>query len=131
MKLKEVRVGSIVTHPIFGIPVSVKAIAFNGLHIGTEDGVPIHIDEFKPVEITDEILEKLHFVKMTDTATGIGEYDWWENENISLIHLYKGLYGIQGLNGIKPIRYVHQLQNACLVIDDDEDLNTDNLLSNQ
>ena len=30
----------------------------------------------------------------------------------SLTHLHKGLYGIEGLSGIKPMRYVHELQNA-------------------
>ena len=127
MKLNELRVGSIVTHPLFGTPTEVRAIAFNGLYIGTEDGLPIHIDDFKPVEITDEILEKLHFVKMTDTAPGIGEFSWWETENISLTHLHKGLYGIEGLSGIKPMRYVHELQNACFVIDG-KDLDTIDLL---
>jgi hypothetical protein len=127
MKLNELRVGSIVTHPLFGTPVAVKAIAFNGLYIGTEDGLPLHIDDFKPVVITDEILEKLHFVKMTNHAPGIGEYEWWETENISLTHLFEGLYGVEGISGIKPIRYVHQLQNACFVIDG-EDLNTYDLL---
>lgn len=127
MKLNELRVGSIVTHPLFGIPIAVRAIAFNGLYIGTEGGVSIHINQFKPVEITDEILDKLHFVKMTSEAPGIGEFSWWETENISLTHLHKGLYGIEGFTGIKPMRYVHQLQNACFVIDG-EDLNTYDLL---
>ena len=127
MKLNELRVGSIVTHPIFGTPTEVRAIAFNGLYIGGVGGVPIHIDDFKPVEITDEILDKLHFVKMTDEAPGIGEFSWWETESISLTHLHSGLYGIQGFSGIKPMRYVHQLQNACFVVDG-EDLNTIDLL---
>ncbi len=37
MMLNELRVGSIVTHPLFGTPTNVKAIAFNGLYIGTKD----------------------------------------------------------------------------------------------
>ena len=127
MKLNELRVGSIVTHPLFGTPTEVRAIAFNGLYIGTEDGLPIHIDDFKPVEITEKILDLLHFVEMSDTAPGIGEFHWWETESITLTHLYKGLYGIQGFRDIKPMRYVHQLQNACFVIDG-EDLNTTDLL---
>ncbi len=127
MKLNELRVGSIVTHPLFGTPTEVRAIAFNGLYIGTEDGLPIHIDDFKPVEITEKILDLLHFVEMSDTAPGIGEFHWWETESITLTHLYKGLYGIQGFSDIKPMRYVHQLQNACFVIDG-EDLNTTDLL---
>ena len=98
MMLNELRVGSIVTHPIFGTPTNVKAIAFNGLYIGTKDGLPLHIDDFKPVKITDEVLESLHFVKMKDTAPGIGEFDWWETDDISLTHIHKGLYGIDGNN---------------------------------
>jgi hypothetical protein len=129
MKLNELRVGSVVLHPLFGTPTTVSAIAFNGLYIGTKGGVPLHIDDFKPVEITEDILELLHFAKMTDDAPGIGEFHWWETENISLTHLYKGLYGIEGLSGIKPMKYVHQLQNACFVVDG-EDLNTDNLILN-
>ena len=128
MTLNELRVGSIVTHPIFGTPVAVRAIAFNGLYIGTENGLPLHINDFKPVEITEQILELLHFVRMTAEATGIGEYEWWETDTFSLTHLYKGLYGVEGLSGINPIRYVHQLQNAAFVIDGKE-LDTKELLN--
>ena len=108
--------GSIVTHPLFGTPASVKAIAFNGLYIGTKDGLPLHIDDFKPVKITDEVLELLHFVKMKNTAPGIGEFEWWETDDTSLTHIHKGLYGIEGMSIMKPLKYVHQLQNAYFVI---------------
>jgi len=128
MKLNELRVGSIVTHPLFGEPTSVKAIAFNGLYIGTKDGLPLHIDDFKPVEITDKVLELLKFVRMVDMAPGIGEFDWWETDDISLTHIHKGLYGVQGLSGIKPMRHVHELQNAYFVITGNE-LDTINLLN--
>lgn len=127
MMLNELRVGSVVTHPLFGKPTVVKAIAFNGLYIGTKDGLPLHIDDFKPVEITDKVLELLKFVRMTDTASGIGEFDWWETDDVSLTHLHKGLYGIEGLSSIKPMRYVHELQNAYFVITGNE-LDTKELL---
>jgi len=127
MKLNELRVGSIVTHPLFGTPTVVKAIAFNGLYIGTEDGLPIHIDDFKPVELTDDIFYKLNCKKIVDHVPGIGEYDWWSGEDFALTHLYKGLYGVNGLSGIKPIRYVHQLQNVLFVMD--IELDTINLLN--
>ena len=127
MTLNELRVGSIVTHPLFGTPAAVRAIAFNGLYIGTEDGLPLHIDDFKPVVITDEILEKLHFVKMTSEAPGIGEYDWWETDDLSLTHIHEGLYGVDGLSGIKPMKYVHELQNVHFVITGNE-LDTEELL---
>jgi hypothetical protein len=127
MRLNELRVGSIVTHPIFEKPTNVKAIAFNGLYIGTKDGLPIHIDDFKPVEITEEILELLKFVRMVNTAPGIGEFEWWETDDVSLTHIHKGLYGIDGLSGIKPMRYVHELQNAYFVVTGKE-LNVENLL---
>ena len=117
MKLNELRVGSIVTHPLFGKPTIVKAIAFNGLYIGTEDGLPLHIDDFKPVELTDYILLKLNFVKIVDNVPDLGEYEWWKGEKFSLTYIDKGLYGINGLSGIKPIRYVHQLQNVLFVMD--------------
>ena len=119
--------GSIVTHPLFGTPTKVRSIAFNGLYIGTKDGLPLHIEDFRPVEITDEILELLKFVRMVDTAPGIGEFDWWETDDVSLTHIYKGLYGIEGLSGIKPMRYVHQLQNAYFVVTGKE-LITEDLL---
>jgi hypothetical protein len=127
MTLNELRVGSIVTHPLFGTPTKVRSIAFNGLYIGTKDGLPLHIEDFRPVEITDEILELLKFVRMVDTAPGIGEFDWWETDDVSLTHIYKGLYGIEGLSGIKPMRYVHQLQNAYFVVTGKE-LITEDLL---
>ena len=127
MKLNELRVGSIVTHPLFGKPTNVKAIAFNGLYIGTEDGLPLHIEDFKPVEITNKVLELLNFVKIVGTAPGIGEFDWWETDDLSLTHIHKGLYGVQGLSGIKPMRYVHELQNAYFVITGNE-LDTEELL---
>ena len=127
MTLNELRVGSIVTHPLFGTPTKVRSIAFNGLYIGTPNGGPIHIDDFRPVEITDKVLELLKFVRMVDTAPGIGEFDWWETDDVSLTHLYKGLYGIEGLSGIKPMRYVHELQNAYFVITGKE-LITEDLL---
>ena len=127
MTLNELRVGSIVTHPLFGTPTKVRSIAFNGLYIGTKDGLPLHIEDFRPVEITDEILELLKFVRMVDTAPGIGEFDWWETDDVSLTHIYKGLYGIEGLSGIKPMRYVHELQNAYFVITGKE-LDTKELL---
>ena len=127
MTLNELRVGGIVTHPIFGTMASVKAIAFNGLYIGTKDGLPLHIDDFKPVEITNKVLELLNFIKIVGTAPGIGEFDWWETEDMSLTHIHKGLYGVEGLSGINPIRYVHQLQNAAFVIDGKE-LDTKELL---
>ena len=120
MTLNELRVGSVVTHPIFGTPTKVRAIAFNGLYIGTKDGLPLHIEDFRPVEITDEILELLKFVRMVDTAPGIGEFDWWETDDMSLTHIHEGLYGVEGLSGIKPMRYVHQLQNAYFVITGNE-----------
>ena len=120
MKLNELRVGSVVTHPIFGTPTKVRAMAFNGLYIGTPKGGPIHIDDFRPVEITDKVLELMNFVRMTDTAPGIGEFDWWETDGMSLTHIYKGLYGVEGLSGIKPMRYVHELQNAYFVITGNE-----------
>jgi len=62
-----------------------------------------------------------------DTAVGIGEFDWWETDDISLTHIHKGLYGIEGLSGIKPIKYVHELQNAYFVITGKE-LNTEKIL---
>ena len=127
MTLNELRVGSVVTHPIFDKPAKVRAIAFNGLYIGTQDGLPLHIDDFRPVEITEKVLELIKFVRMTDTAPGIGEFDWWETDDISLTHLYKDLYGIQGFGGIKPIKYVHELQNAYFVITGKE-LDTEELL---
>lgn len=127
MMLNELRVGSVVTHPLFGTPAAVRAIAFNGLYIGTEDGLLLHIDDFKPVVITDEILEKLHFVKMTSEAPGIGEYDWWETDDLSLTHIHEGLYGVDGLSGIKPMKYVHELQNVHFVITGNE-LDTEELL---
>lgn len=117
MKLNELRVGSVVTHPLFGTPTVVKAIAFNGLYIGTKDGLPLHIDEFKPVELTDDVLLKLNFVKIVDHVPGIGQYEWWEGESFSLTHVFKGLYGVNGLSGIKPVRYVHELQNILFVMD--------------
>ena len=98
MKLNELRVGSIVTHPLFGTPTVVKAIAFNGLYIGTKDGLPLHIEDFKPVEITNKVLELLNFVKIVGTAPGIGEFDWWETDDVSLTYLNKGLYGVQGFS---------------------------------
>jgi hypothetical protein len=127
MTLNELRVGSIVTHPLFGTPASVKAIAFNGLYIGTKDGLPLHIDDFKPVEITDKVLELLKFIRMVETAPGIGEFDWWETDDLSLTHIHEGLYGVDGLSGIKPMRYVHQLQNAYFVVTGNE-LDTEELL---
>jgi hypothetical protein len=127
MMLNELRVGSVVTHPLFDDPTAVRAIAFNGLYIGTEDGLPIHIDDFKPIEITDKVLELLKFVRMTNTAPGIGEFDWWETDDVSLTHIHKGLYGVGGLSGIKPMRYVHELQNSYFVITGKE-LNTKELL---
>ena len=120
MTLNELRVGSVVTHPIFGTPTKVRAMAFNGLYIGTSKGGPIHIDDFRPVEITDKVLELMKFVRMTETAPGIGEFDWWETDDMSLTHIHEGLYGVEGLSGIKPMRYVHQLQNAYFVITGNE-----------
>jgi hypothetical protein len=120
-------VGSIVTHPLFGKPTVVKAIAFNGLYIGTKDGLPLHINDFKPVEITNKVLDLLNFIKIVGTAPGIGEFDWWETEDMSLTHIHKGLYGVEGLSGIKPMRYVHELQNAYFVITGKE-LDTKELL---
>lgn len=116
MTLNELRVGSIVTHPIFGNPAKVRAIAFNGLYIGTEDGLPLHINDFKPVEITNKVLDLLNFIKIVGTAPGIGEFDWWETEDMSLTHIHKGLYGVEGLSGVKPVRYVHELQNVYFVV---------------
>lgn len=127
MTLNELRVGSIVTHPLFGTPTKVRSIAFNGLYIGTPNGGPIHIDDFKPVEITNKVLDLLNFIKIVGTAPGIGEFDWWETEDMSLTHIHKGLYGVEGLSGIKPMRYVHELQNAYFVITGKE-LDTKELL---
>ena len=118
--MNELRVGSVVTHPIFGTPTKVRAMAFNGLYIGTPKGGQIHIDDFRPVEITDKVLELMKFVRMTETAPGIGEFDWWETDDMSLTHIHEGLYGVEGLSGIKPMRYVHQLQNAYFVITGNE-----------
>ena len=54
-------------------------------------------------------------------------HDWWETDDISLTHIHEGLYGVDGLSGIKPMRYVHQLQNAYFVVTGNE-LDTEELL---
>ena len=127
MTIQEVRIGNLVHHPLFGDYTFIRATAFNGFYIGHPEGNAIHIDDFSPIKITDVLLEQMGFKYMEDHAPGIGNYGWWENDEISLTHVHEGLYGIEGMSIMKPLKYVHQLQNAYFVITGTE-LSTENVV---
>lgn len=116
MTIQEVRVGNLVHHPLFGDYTVIRSTAFNGFYIGTPKGNAIHIDDFTPVPISDILLEQMGFRYVEDHAPSIGNFGWWENDEIALTHIHEGLYGIEGMSIIKPLKYVHQLQNAYFVI---------------
>ena len=111
MTIQEVRVGNLVHHPVFGDYTVIRSTAFNGFYIGTPKGNAIHIDDFTPVPISDILLEQMGFRYVEDHAPSIGNFGWWENDEIVLTHIHEGLYGIEGMPIIKPLKYVHQLQN--------------------
>ncbi len=77
----------------------------NLISLNEEDIWLVESDLGKKVilENGDEVLELLHFVKMKDTALGIGEFDWWETDDISLTHIHKGLYDPSNL-GIVTVK---------------------------
>lgn len=66
MNTADFRVGNLIMHPVFGTPTPITAIAFNGVYIGREGGVPFHIDEVKRVALTPTIMEQLQFQNNND-----------------------------------------------------------------
>ena len=61
MNITDFRVGNHLMHPIFNGYTRIKAIAFNGFYIGTPAGNPVHISEFKPIKLSEEILINIGF----------------------------------------------------------------------
>jgi hypothetical protein len=61
MNITDFRVGNHLMHPIFNEYTRIKAIAFNGFYIGTPEGNPIHISEFKPIKLSEDILINIGF----------------------------------------------------------------------
>jgi hypothetical protein len=107
MDRKEFRVGNYVMHPLFQQPTTISAIAFNGLYIGSEGGVPLPMKDFKPVEITSEILLKAGFTKLekpVSKSSPIAEYKY---KGVRIAHDISGLFYYRS----KGLRYVHTLQN--------------------
>jgi len=61
MNITDFRVGNHLEHPVFNGYTRIKAIAFNGFYIGTPEGNPIHISEFKPIKLSEETLINIGF----------------------------------------------------------------------
>lgn len=61
MNITDFRVGNHVLHPIFNDWTTIRAIAFNGFYIGTPDGCPVHISQFKPIKLSEDTLIKIGF----------------------------------------------------------------------
>lgn len=61
MNIADFRVGNHIVHPIFNEWTQIRAIAFNGFYIGTPDGCPVHISQFKPIRLSEDTLIKIGF----------------------------------------------------------------------
>jgi hypothetical protein len=114
MELTEFRVGNLVTHPVFGTPTTVNAVAYNGLFIGDpKEGCPLHISVFEPIKLTEQWILDLGGKKFI----GWDDMIFWRFDDFSA-----NIYELMELNGSGEIKYespsgaiiehVHALQNT-------------------
>ena len=68
-------------------------------------------DNYFGVPMEDKWFRIFGFELKTDSAPGIGKFDWWENELVTINSLYRGLWSIAGVES-PPIRWVHEFQNS-------------------
>ena len=104
MNITDFRIGNHLEHPVFNGYTTIRAIAFNGFYIGTPEGNPIHISEFKPIKLSEdilinigfEIINKSYFEFKVEGKDLVFEYtkdlngDWYMmvNEDIQTYMLY-------------------------------------------
>ena len=67
-------------------------------------------DNYFGVPMSDFWFEVFGFTLETESAPGIGEFSWWENDRVVINNIYPGVWSIDGFS--TPIRWVHQFQNA-------------------
>lgn len=67
-------------------------------------------DNYFGVPMSDFWFEVFGFTLETESAPGIGEFSWWENDRVVINNIYRGVWSIDGCS--TPIRWVHQFQNA-------------------
>jgi hypothetical protein len=114
MELTEFRVGNLVTHPVFGTPTTVNAVAYNGLFIGDpKEGCPLHISVFEPIKLTERWIRDLGGKKFI----GWDDMIFWRFDEFS-----PNIFELLELNGSGEIKYespsgaiiehVHTLQNT-------------------
>lgn len=69
-------------------------------------------DNYFGVPLSDYWFEIFGFTRMTESAPAIGDFSWWEDDQVTINNVYRGLWSID--EGSLPLRWVHDLQNAYL-----------------
>ena len=102
MKASELRIGNKIKN--------IKGTEFNVL---PEDFLEINAnpDNYQGIPLTEEWLLKFGCTKETDTAPGIGDFSWYEKEELGHdINFFSHGVGIIGITH-KYMKYVHEFQN--------------------
>ncbi len=110
MKIAELRIGNFVFTTTSGFE---DYIVVDGIYEGKicfSDGDMFDPKYVDPIELTEEWLIKFGIKKETDTAQGIGDYNWWNCHNkFEINHDIGGWFIIE--LGNHRFNYVHELQN--------------------
>ena len=86
----------------------------NGLRYGSDD-----INEYNPIALTAEWLEKFGFEKLTDKNKGWKQTSFSLNNGRFIVNFDDGLLTVNFLIG-SEYKYVHQLQNLYFALTNEE-----------
>lgn len=129
MKGNDLRIGNWVkvNDPIFGVNTyKVATIRDNGI-ITLNDNISCLVDNIEPIELTEDVLLKIGFEKISDCYV-------LQNEYICLAY-YKDSFKQELVAGVKrkgkclchinelknyDIKYLHELQNAYYIVTNEE-----------
>ncbi len=73
------------------------------------------LDDLDPIPLTEKRLMQLGAIKEELDGGAVGFYDSYSIEGIELSHVFTNMWGIVGL-GIKPMKYVHDIQLVVLAL---------------
>jgi hypothetical protein len=117
MKANELRIGNYYQYASdYGITYAqVQEIKHNQFGLLSDfDGTNFEI--CKPIPLTEEWLLKFGFKKDTWTNNDLIIGHWWNNDSILITDDFK----LDGQEDMKPLQYVHQLQNLYFALTNEE-----------
>ena len=122
LQANELRLGNWVNYHNDDTPFRIIEIAISGLSVkNSEEETWIELDQFSPIPLTPEILEKCGFIKLRN--------NWSENVpdtfKINLLNLNNGddilNLILNAVNAPCPkVKYLHQLQNIYFCLCEEE-----------